>query len=115
MTQTTDWRLPLLHRAEALASELHEAGVKRSDLTSAINGMLYSQGPWKVRADRGRELARILPNLWMKGRGGTVPARLRTVSEVVTGLLSEYQTEREVRFLLGWTLRLLRIRGPQSD
>jgi len=107
-------RAALLSRAEALATELHDAKVKRSEVTSAINAMLYSQGPWNVRAARGRELAETLPVLWMKGRGATVPERLRKVREVVTQILSEYETEREVRFLLGWTLRLLRIKDPES-
>jgi hypothetical protein len=104
-------RAELLEQAEALAGELLEANVKRNELTAAINGLFYSRGSWEDRRRRGRMLAEGLPGLWMKHRGGGVPARLEKVRTAVTRVLDEDRPEAELRYLFGWTLRLMRIRG----
>jgi hypothetical protein len=110
----TDGRARLLEQAEDLATELSTAGVKRSELSSTINGLFYSGGSWKDRSRRGRKLAEKVPSLWLKKRGKDAPERLRKVREVVTRVLEEHEAEPDVRFLLGWTLRLLRVREKQE-
>ena len=50
----------------------------------------------------------MLPGSWLKDRSRAMPRRLPQVREVLLQVLDRHQQEEEVRFLFGWTLRILK-------
>lgn len=115
MSSPNDRRTILLEEADTLATELLAADVRRNEITSTMNVLFYSPGTWQQRLRRGRMLAAKVPTLWLKIRGKGAPERLKKVSEVLGRVLDEHPSEAEVRYLLGWTLRLMRAREGAAN
>ena len=104
----------LLEEAERLVRTLRGSDVKRSEVSPVVNLALASQGTWPQRLAKAKALAERLPDSWLRLRSKSMPEKLSAVKAALLEALGRHDSEEEVRFLLGWTLRLLRI-AESSD
>lgn len=105
-----DQRRELVGEAERLVNRLRKTGAGRAELSDVANVLVQDRTPWPERVEKARRIAELLPRSWKKERSGSTPERLRTVREVFLDLLGRHEDEEEVRYLLGWTMRLLHVR-----
>jgi len=98
----------LLTEAEELVKTLRQEGAGRAEVSPVANVLLLAPGTWKERRAKAAQIARMLPSSWMKLRSNQMPRRLARVKVVLVETLEKHQAEEETRFLLGWTLRLLK-------
>jgi hypothetical protein len=98
----------LLEEAERLVRALRGVEAGRAEVSPVVNVLLLAPGTWNERRTKARAIATMLPTSWLKDRSKAMPRRLPQVREVLLQVLDRHQKEEEVRFLLGWTLRILK-------
>lgn len=104
----------LMREAESLASQLHRESVTRTELEQVSSLLFYSTGSWSDRLERARQLTRTLPGSWVQKWSKQMPRRLKALETVVLPVLDKHPSEPDLRFVLGWTSRLLYIREKQG-
>jgi len=118
MTETTtqpslspDRRRELLSQAENLAARLAGGGVERSEVSPLVNLLFYVPGEWAKRLEEGRHLLETLPSSGLRKRSQVMPQRYRHLKQYLGPVLQEVSQPEELRFLLGWLMRCLYVRG----
>jgi hypothetical protein len=101
----------LFLEAEALAGRLVAGGVTRTELRYLLNPLFLPPEPWPKRLATARRLLTALPSSWVGKRSNQTPARLFRLQEALRDVLREDAREDELRYLLGWTARLVHTRG----
>jgi len=105
----------LLDRARALADELAQGGVTRSELRPVLNALFLPPLPWPQRFDGASRLLEALPESWVSKRSGKTRPQLARVRGALRPLFRERAPERELAFLLGWTARLLQVKTVEGE
>lgn len=98
----------LLTEAEGLVKTLRQEGAGRAEVSPVANVLLLAPGTWTARRAKAAQIAGMLPESWMKLRSKQMPRRLARVKVVLIETLEKHREEEDARFLLGWTLRLLK-------
>jgi hypothetical protein len=106
---TVDRKHDLIKRAQSLATNLNAGEVTRSELRPVLNALFLPATPWSERLEKARQLLEILPESWVASRSGKTRPQLARVRGTLRSILQESLREEELRFLLGWTSRLVHI------
>jgi len=109
-----DRQRELMREAETLASRLYRESVTRTELEHVSSLLFYSTGPWRARLERARQLTRTLPSSWVRKWSKQMPRRLKALETLVLPVLDKHPSEPDLRFVLGWTSRLLHIQEKQG-
>ncbi len=104
----------LFTRAQSLAERLIGGGVSRAELRCVLNPLFLPAEPWARRLDTARRLLEALPLSWVADRTKQTRSQLLRVREVVGELLRGNPDEQELRYLLGWTARLVHTRDLEA-
>lgn len=112
LTPATQRRL--FAQAQALAERLAEGGVTRAELRYVLNPLFLPPEPWTNRLGAARRLLDALPTSWVGERTKQTRGRLLRVQGVLREILREDSREEELRYLLGWTARLVHIRDVEA-
>ncbi len=97
----------LMRTAAELADELDRGSATRSECRHVIDTLFLSHGDFPQRLAKAREITDALPDSWLKARGQSTVRKLTQVKSTFRRVLRERYDERELRFLLGWTARIL--------
>jgi len=104
----------LMREAETLANQLYRDSVTRTELEQVSSVLFYSTGSWSDRLERARQLTRALPSSWVREWSKQMPRRLKALETLVLPVLDKHPSEPDLRFVLGWTSRLLHIAEKQG-
>lgn len=104
---TAEQKRRLLTRAEDLANELASGDVTRSEWRHVLDGLYLAPGHPDQRRASTQELVEALPQSGIGGRSKKTVGQLTHVGRIFREVLREDFAEAELRFLLGWTTRLL--------
>lgn len=107
MELTVEQKRRLLTRAEDLANELASGDVTRSEWRHVLDGLYLAPGHPDQRRASTQELVEALPESGIGGRSKKTGGQLTHVGKIFCEVLRENHPEAELRFLLGWTTRLL--------
>ena len=86
-------------------------GVERSEVSPLVNLLFYVPGEWAKRLEEGRHLLETLPSSGLRKRSQVMPQRYRHLKQYLGPVLQEVSQPEELRFLLGWLMRCLYVRG----
>ena len=107
MALTVEQKRRLLTKADELATDLASGDVTRSEWRHVLDGLYLAPGHPDQRRASTRELVEALPKSGIVGRSKKTVGQLTHVGTIFRDVLSEDYPEAELRFLLGWTTRLL--------
>lgn len=106
-------RRELLRQAEDLAAEL--AGTAgRTEVSLVANVLFYVPGEWSERLREGRSLLEALSGSGLEDRSKSIPAKHLHLSQHLAPVLAANDSAAELRFLLGWLMRLLVVREKDA-
>jgi len=107
MNLSPDIKRRLLRSAEDLAAELARGGATRSEWRHVIDALYLVPGDPARRPNAARELVDALPESWLRGRSRQTERQLIQVRATFRRVLQHGYSDPEMRFLLGWTTRIL--------
>ena len=99
----------LLKRATKLTTGLAAGEVTRAELRPVLNVLFLPAMPWNDRLSQARQLLGALPESWVARRSGKTRPQYGRVRMALKSVLDEALSEEELRFLLGWTARLVHV------
>jgi hypothetical protein len=104
----------LLAKAKDCAAELAGGEVTRSEWRHVAAAFFHAPCPPARRLAQARELIEALPSSWVRNRSNKTAKQLARVQLTLRRILGQKLSEEELRFLVGWTARLLYVRGKRS-
>ncbi len=104
----------LHEQAERLAAELAGSQVTRSEWRRAVDALYLVPGPAEGRVKRANELIDALPNSWVSNRSKRTRQQLNQVRQTFRQVMRQRLSAEELRYLVGWTSRLLHVRGHEA-
>lgn len=105
----------LLKRAESLSASLATGGVSRAELRPVLNALFLPAAPWAERLKQAQQLLEALPESWVSTRSGQSRPQLGRVRAAFRPVLKEGLSEEDLKFLLGWTARLVHIKDLEAN
>lgn len=106
-------RRELLRQAEHLAGEL-AGSVTRTEASLVTNVLFYVPGEWSERLEEGRSLLEALSGSGLEDRSKSIPEKHRQLSQHLAPVLAANDSAAELRFLLGWLMRILVVRDKEA-
>ncbi len=100
----------LLNQARAFLNK-EASEITRSEWRYLVDAIYLSGESRPV--EHTRDVLEVLPQSWLKGRSNQLPARLRQLKETFRRIRGLKLEGEELRFLLGWMDRFLRIRDDE--
>ncbi len=100
----------LLSEAEKLAADLAGGLVTRTEWSHVPNALYLGADPAKRDLQHAEELIEALPRSWVRGRSNKTPGQLNQVRHTFGTIRRKKLDDEELRYLLGWVSRFLRIR-----
>ncbi len=104
----------LLADAKTLAAKLAGGLVTRSEWRHVVDALYLAPGSPRERLARARELVDTLPRSWVAGRSKKTRDQLSHVQQIFREILGKKLSPEELRFLVGWTTRLLHLRNLET-
>ncbi len=97
----------LLRLAYDLALELAEGGARRGEWRYVLDALYLAPYADPRRRDEARDFVEALPDSWLRHRSKQSGRQLRQVRSTFRHVMREGYGDEELRFLLGWTARIL--------
>ncbi len=104
----------LLADAENLTAKLAGGSVTRSEWRHVVDALYLVPGSPQKRLQRARELVDTLPTSWVASRSKKTRGQLSHVRQTFREILGKKLSSEELRFLVGWTTRLLYLRDLET-
>lgn len=108
-------RLALLEQAESLVEDLSEGKVRRTEVSLLANVLFYVPGGWSERLEEARTLLKALPESGLVERSESTLTKYQCLQEHLEPVLQMNESAAELRFLLGWLMRLLVVHERTCD
>lgn len=106
MNLNAETKRRLLRSAEDLAADLAQGGATRSEWRHVIDALYLTPGG-PDRLTTASDLINALPESWLRDRSRKTESQLLKVHSTFQRVLRQGHSEAEMRFLLGWTTRIL--------
>ena len=104
----------LLADAEKFAADLAGGLVTRTEWSHVPNALYLGGNPSKRNLEHAEELIEALPESWVRRRSNKTPGQLNQIQFTFRKIRRKNLEGEELRYLLGWVSRFLKIRQSKS-